>query len=347
MREVTVIVPVYNGEKYLEESLASVVAQDVDAEIHVLDDGSIDRSESIARSFSDPRLRYSKNPGRFGLFKTLNRGFREAETPLVRIWAHDDRMVSGSLRRFIEFAGTHPTAGVVFCRFLDMDPEGRLTGLEAQFDRQWPRVPELFRDQLAALLFWCYGCLPGNISTVMMRRETWERLGGFVEGIQQAPDYDMWVRASEVADVGFIDEPLVELRNHPGQLSKEAGKLMTIIEEELPVIRRLEGRLQGLLSARDLRRGWRWWHGRSHVHYVARAILRGDLKSAGRGLRAVRAYGQPLEQLVVWLLSGNGRVFSLAREKVFDEAVKRLALPTGGQPATGSVHSLPPGRAAG
>ncbi len=325
MREVTVILPVHNGARCLEESIQSVLRQDVDFELHVLDDDSRDASPDIARSSGDARVRYSRNEGRFGLFKSLNRGFREAGTELVRIWSDDDRMTPGSLRKFIEFGRGHPSAGMWFCRFSSMDPQGRLTGNERQFAEQWRRIPETFGGQLAALLFYCFGCMPGNISTVLMRRSIWARLGGFIEGIQQAPDYDMWVRAGEVADVGFLDAPLVELRDHPGQLGKQGGKLMTVIEEQRQVVERLERSLRGILSPSEFWAAWRNGSGRDHTHLVMRALLAGDLRHAWRGAKAVRSYGRPLlPQLATWLLSANGRLWRLDRPRFFDVMVPRV-----------------------
>ena len=325
-REVTVILPVHNGARYLEESIRSVLRQDVDFELHVLDDNSSDASPDIAQSTGDARVRYSRNDGRFGLFKTLNRGFREAGTELVRIWSDDDHMTQGSLRRFVAFGESHPAAGMWFCRFAGMDPQGQLTGDERQFAEQWRRIPECFGGQLAALLFYCFGCMPGNISTVLMRRSIWERLGGFLEGIQQAPDYDMWVRAGEIADVGFIDDALVELRDHPGQLGKQGGKLMTLIEEQQPVIERLEKSLEGVLSAGAFWSAWRNGSGRDHLHLVARALLAGDLRTAWRGTKAIRRYGRPLlPQVATWLLSGNGRLWRLDRPRFFDSIAPRVA----------------------
>jgi glycosyltransferase involved in cell wall biosynthesis len=118
MPQVTVLLPVYNGANYLAQAMQSVLAQDFsDFELHVLDDFSEDESARVAQSSGDPRVRYSRNPERYGLFKTLNRGFEEAKTSLVRIWAQDDIMLPGGLRAFVDFAQRHPSAGMVYSDF--------------------------------------------------------------------------------------------------------------------------------------------------------------------------------------------------------------------------------------
>jgi len=181
MPEVTIILPVHNGANYLKESIESVLSQDfTNFEVHILDDGSEDQSAMIAQTTGDSRVVYSKNPARFGLFKTLNRGFEEADSPLVRIWAHDDRMVSGSLGRFVEFAKAHPSAGLIYSDFYAVDALGKRTGEDLRFREQRNRTPPLVSDKFSLLLFCIYGCLPGNISTVMLRRDIWKSLGGFL-----------------------------------------------------------------------------------------------------------------------------------------------------------------------
>src|SRR5688572_20355380 len=126
MPAITILLPVYNGAAYLKESIDSVLAQDYrDFELHILDDVSTDQSPTIARMTGDSRVRYSRNPERYGLFKTLNRGFEEAvQSAYVRIWAQDDRMLPGSLRSFVDFARAHPSAGMFYCDFHVIDYVG-------------------------------------------------------------------------------------------------------------------------------------------------------------------------------------------------------------------------------
>lgn len=325
MATVTIILPVYNGANYLRESIDSVLRQTFrDFELHVLDDGSTDESPSIAKSYSDSRVRYSKNDGRFGLFKTLNRGCREATTPWVRLWAHDDRMTPESLDAFMAFATKHPECGMIYCDFLDMDANGILTGTEVDHQPQRDRTPDVADAEMSALLFLCFGCLPGNISTVMLRRDAWDAMGGFVEGIQQAPDYDMWVRISERYPVGFIRERVVELRGHELQLGRQGQKLVTLIAEEKMVFDRLKHRLvPTMMAEREFVRFWRSYKGRGHFHMSVRVMMKGQLELAKKGFAAVRQYGPLLPQGWVWMRTLNGRIGNMNKAQFFDMIAKR------------------------
>lgn len=321
MPEVTVILPVHNGANYLKESIESIRGQTFDDfELHILDDDSSDRTPEIAQSTEDRRVRYSRNPERFGLFRTLNRGFTEAQSAWVRIWAHDDRMLPIGLGKFVNFARAHPQTGMVYCDFFEIDASGQRTRGEEEFVEQRRRTPEISFAKLSALLFFAYGCLPGNISTVMIRQDAWRSMGGFLEGIQQAPDYDMWVRLSQRFPVGFIREKLVELRSHPLQLGRLGHKQMTTIEEEWLVHTQLCTILKEIVPSRDLQWYWRKHRGREHIHWIARALLRRDFGVAARGWRAVSRYGQPWLQTWSWLTSINGRFFRADRERFFDSS---------------------------
>jgi hypothetical protein len=79
------------------------------------------------------------------------------------------------------------------------------------------------------------------------------------------------------------------------------------------------------MSPGDLRLGWRERRGREHVHWVARAVLRGDFQSARRGLKAIAAFGQPGRQIATWLFSANGRIWKQDRGALFDSLAQRVA----------------------
>jgi glycosyltransferase involved in cell wall biosynthesis len=319
MPDVTVLLPVYNGARYLRESIDSVLTQSfANYELLILDDCSTDDSLDVVASYNDPRVRCYRNAERYGLFRTLNRGLQLSSSPWIRLWAHDDRMVPTCLERMYEFVCVKQDIGMVYCDFIEIDSAGDRTGNESEFFAMRQRTPQIANPRQSALLFFAFGCLPGNISTVMLNRLAWQEAGGFWEGKQQAPDYDMWVRVSEKRNVGFVREALVELREHPLQLGRVGQKLLTTIEEELPISEALCDRLEGIVTLRDCQRFWRDNRGRQHVHWMMKALLRRDLRTAMRGWRAISRYGQPYAQWCKWLISMNGRVLCEQPTGFFD-----------------------------
>jgi glycosyltransferase involved in cell wall biosynthesis len=320
--KVTILLPVHNGEAYLGQSIQTVLAQDfADFELLIIDDDSSDSSSAIAQSTQDQRVRYCRNPERYGLFKTLNAGIEEARSPLIKLWAQDDCMLPGSLGSFVDFAMSHPSAGMIYSDFIKIDERGNRTGDELRYLSQRQRTPELAGEKISALLFWFYGCLPGNISTVLLRREAWEKAGRFTTGRQQAPDFEMWVRISEYFDIGFIQEKLIELRDHSLQLSRLGFEQLTVIEEELEVIQALRAKLHPLGSESALDRIWVTRRGYQHVHWLVKSALRGDLQKTLQGWRAIKRYGHAWQQLIFWLVSMNGRYFAPDRDELFDSLI--------------------------
>ena len=91
MPQIIVLMPVYNGGRYLRESIASILAQSFkDFELLIIDDGSTDDSVSIVKSFSDPRIRLVLNEHNIGVARTLNKGLELARGEFIARMDADD-----------------------------------------------------------------------------------------------------------------------------------------------------------------------------------------------------------------------------------------------------------------
>jgi len=117
---VSVLVPVFNGERHLAECLESVLAQDFpDLEILVADDGSSDGSLEIIRQFAarDPRIRWWKNPRNFGLTANANVCLKAARGEYVKFVHQDDKLLSPSaIRKMAAALDENPRASLVGSR---------------------------------------------------------------------------------------------------------------------------------------------------------------------------------------------------------------------------------------
>lgn len=198
----SVILPVYNGERFLAAALDSVFAQDYDPFEVIVVDGSEDGSAGIARSFSE--VRYLYHPHHQGLAEARNIGIAVAKGEFVAFHDADDLMAPNKLSTQVGYLMAHPEVGCVLARqevFLEAGIE--LPG--------W-----LQRDRV-------YGDLGGvPPMTAVVRRDVLRRVGGFDAAYQHSADSD-WLfrmRASGV-EIAVAPQILLRRRIHSANMSHE------------------------------------------------------------------------------------------------------------------------------
>ena len=202
--QITVVMPVRNGARWLNEALASVAAQTLpDWELIAIDDGSTDGTPGILHEFADrdSRVRViAQQP--LGLVAALNRGLAEARAPLLARLDADDRALPQRLDRQLRHLNAHPDVGLLGSWARKIDERGATRGILR---------PATEPDALAL------GLLQGNPfvhSSVIFRTELVRRLKGFRPAFRAAEDYDLWLRLAETARLANLPEVLVEYRWH-------------------------------------------------------------------------------------------------------------------------------------
>ncbi len=209
MVRVSVIVPTFNRREMVREAVASVLAQTVaDFELIVVDDGSEDgTAECLEREFGG-RLRLIRTPNR-GVAAARNTGAGAARGEHLAFLDSDDlwqpRKLEAQLAHFARY------------------PESEACQTEEIWIRNGVRVhPRRRHRKPDGDIFWrsLERCVVSP-SAVMLRRDLFERLGGFDETLPACEDYDLWLRLGRTARVALIPEPLVVKRGgHPDQLSR-------------------------------------------------------------------------------------------------------------------------------
>lgn len=214
---ITVILSVYNGGAFLKLSLESVLAQHMeDFEFLIMDDCSTDDSWNYLQSVRDERVKIFRQEQNRGLFPCLNELIAKGKAGLVKLWSQDDIMNPNCLGETVLFHKKHPYIGFSYSDRERIDIEGVL---EPQFYRDG--TPEIISSELHARISFYTGSIAGNIANVCINRVALEKVGLFHEEMNISADFEMWVRLAKEHDTGFINQKLVKLRDHTGQLSRK------------------------------------------------------------------------------------------------------------------------------
>jgi glycosyltransferase involved in cell wall biosynthesis len=292
----SVLLPTYQGERYLADSLASVLSQEgAEFELLIADDGSTDGTRAILDALRDPRVRRVDHPGRLGLYGQLNLLAREARATWLKPWCQDDLMMPGALQVAAERLASRDDIACWYCGSDGLDPDG--VRHAAPVDHS----PTLLPPDDAAWYLLLYSCLAGNVSNLFLRRSAFVASGGFAETI--SGDFDIMERLSVDAPIGRIPEALTAIRAHPGQWSVQPGSALEFLEANTAIWSRLLVRLTAaggrtaVLAPRALEEVL----GRNSPGIILRELLRGEPSRALRAWRVVRRFGRPHALARHWL----------------------------------------------
>lgn len=207
MPEISVVLPVKNGERYLAEAVASILWQTVsDLELIVVDDGSTDTSVPIVERYCerDRRVRLLRSTG-VGISAALNHGMRHASGRYLARMDADDISVPSRLETQISAFESMPGVGLLGTRTIQF---GARNGSPVVL-----QDPDLCR--IALCLF-----NPLTHPSVMLRADLPDKHGIYYSTeYPYAQDYDWFSRLAQVTNIANIDDPLLFYRVHDGQVS--------------------------------------------------------------------------------------------------------------------------------
>lgn len=229
---ISAVLPTHNGEKYLGESIQSLLDQSYpNWELIVVDDGSTDSTLRIARTFAmrDSRIRLISNQINQGLPVSLNRGFQEARGEFYS-WTSDDNLYrSNALEEMVEILRSRAEIDIVYSDYSTLDHNGNVTrSVQALPPERLPFIN-------------------GIGPCFLFKRCVFEELGGYRAELFLVEDYDFWLRAYAKFRFHHHPEDMYLYRQHQGSLTKQHSERIAKLTKAVrranmqPLISRLHG----------------------------------------------------------------------------------------------------------
>jgi len=225
---VSIIIPVFNGEKYLREAIASAVNQDLpqdEFEVLVINDGSTDGTVDICMEFAENVKYYYKKNG--GTASALNVGVHFANGDYVKWLSADDVLLPDACRKMLYWIKNNDPDGclntIYYTNYHVIDQKGVFL-----HDFKEPGHPE---SMLWNFFF-------GNGSTSLIHSEIFKKIGDFDTGLAHSEDYEFWLRATMLHGIKMKLIPMFTLnyRNHPDMMTRKiGGTLDKVIKEAIKV----------------------------------------------------------------------------------------------------------------
>ena len=200
MPTVSVIIHTYNNEKFIAETVASVLNQTYkDYEIIVVDDGSVDGTrDALVPYMQKIRYHYKENGG---IASAKNAGISLSETEFVAFLDHDDLWVPDKLQLQMEHFNENPQIGLVYAKYTSFRDGKELRTKPEKGYSGW-----IFKELLSKSFI--------QTSTVVVKRECLDAVGPYDETFSLGDEYDMFLRISKKFQCGFIDKGLTRYRVH-------------------------------------------------------------------------------------------------------------------------------------
>jgi glycosyltransferase involved in cell wall biosynthesis len=212
---VSVIIPVYNGARFLRAALESVFAQTYRSfEVIVVDDGSVDDSGIIAQSFAEVRYMHQANQG---VAAARNYGIETAQGEFFAFLDQDDLWTPEKLKVQIEYLLSHPNVDYTLTQ-------------QQYFLDPGATLPAWFRKELFDSVHtgWVLG-------TLVVRRSAFEKIGNFATGYSAANDSDWFFRAKAAEiPMAVMPELLLLKRIHE---ANDSARAKEILSELLKVVK--------------------------------------------------------------------------------------------------------------
>ena len=229
---ISVIIPTYNRAHFLREAIDSVLTQTYkNLELIVVDDGSTDNTSEIIRKFTDKRIDYICE-GHGGTSAARNRGIRKANGSYIAFLDSDDIWLPEKIEKQLKiFQESKLNPGVVYTGIQYIDSHGNKKKQKKLSNHRGKILKQLLRKNIA-----------GIGSTILVKRECFEKCGLFDESLPSRVDLDILIRICQHFTADFVPEILCLTRIHDERITADiTGKIKSreiLFEKIYPYLKR-------------------------------------------------------------------------------------------------------------
>jgi glycosyltransferase involved in cell wall biosynthesis len=205
---VTVLMPAYNAEKYIEEAIDSVLQQSfTDFELLIVNDGSTDGTEEIIKSFSDVRIKLINQP-HFGVAAALNIGLLNAVADLIARFDADDICMHHRLQEQVHFLHSHPD-------YVLVGSDAEYISEDGDHLFHFKCIGHTDEKIMQRIYFDC----PFIHSAVMYRRDAVIKAGSYSLDAHNFEDYFLWMQLKKYGKFYNLSQQLIKVRFNPSSVT--------------------------------------------------------------------------------------------------------------------------------
>jgi glycosyltransferase involved in cell wall biosynthesis len=212
---ISVIIPTYNREKYINECISSILNQSLSpSEILVIDDGSTDRTREVVLGLNDARIKYIQQ-NQSGPSIARNNGIKQAKGDIIAFLDSDDMWEDTFLEKMVGklLSGNY---GLVYCEKKWIDEHGNV---------MHDRTGKTYFPEGDVFLEMFNNAFINSTSCVVLKKSCLEKTGYFPENQSHSEDYALWLKIAKNFSIGAVHDELVRYRWHPDNLMKSRAKL--------------------------------------------------------------------------------------------------------------------------
>jgi glycosyltransferase involved in cell wall biosynthesis len=312
---VSVVMPIYNPDPvFFENALRSVMQQTYSPLEIIISDDCEETSD-----FLDPLIqqlistskviRYVKNPSPKSIFSNLNNALRYTNGNFIQIFCQDDEMMPELIERHVSLLKNNTKVSLVFSQFDVIRENGKKAKLEKQLGYR-NQFPDYIPKERMAYYLLVFGCLPGNLSPVMMKREVFNTVGDFNPGFPIAGDFEFWSRAALHYDFYFNKESLIYIRRHDQQASRILPNFQ-LVEDRIRIYSTLLNQQKDRIKSNKVIWYLNQTVGIQHFHFIVVGLLNGKMNWPMLKKYFKLLNGGPfsaIQSIILYLLTVNGRI---------------------------------------